>query len=389
MDSMIRTYEEINEKIQSSKANVISVFEAKSVIKDKGIKYFLSNFDVVTCASFEMNTNASLYMSFGQTDPLIYFSEAYLNNVPAYPTGPTDLILSCVAFSKDKPEYGGAHIIEELVGGKDIHLKAAGKNLQVFPNKDFETWFKLDDLNCVNLFLNQAINQNDIVAANSGDVDISSHMGTLIAHLENSTYNSSSFLNPLINDPLCKTIGVGTRIWIAGGVGYVTGYGTNHNPAQRKNDSGVPVGNAVTLSAIGDLRGMQKKWIRGGYLKSFSPVLYVGVGVPIPVLDEEIANSLAITDERIHTTMFDFSIPRRTKPILGQCTYSELRTSTVSINKKPTLSAPLSSMSGAIEICNLTKESILNKTLFLSKPLEPVNMNVKQKVLNSRLPELV
>ena len=389
MVSMIRTYEEINEKIESGKANVISAFEAKSVIKDKGVKSFLNNVDVVTCASFEMNTNASLYMSFGQTDPLIYFSEAYLNDVLAYPTGPTDLLLSSVAFSKDKPEYGGAHIIEDLVAGKDVHLKVSGKNLQVFPNRDFETWFKLDDLNCINLFLNQAINQNDIVATNSGDIDINSHMGTLIAHLENSTYNSSSFLNPLINDPLCKTIGVGTRVWIAGGVGYITGYGSNHNPAQRKNEYGVPVGNAVTLSAIGDLRGMKKKWIRGGYLKSFGPVLYVGVGVPIPVLNEEIVNFLAITDEHIHTTMFDFSIPRRTKPILGQCPYSELRTSTILINKKSTLSAPLSSMSGAIEICNLTKEAILEKTLFLSKPLEPINMNVKQKVLNSRLPELV
>lgn len=386
---MIRTYEEINEKILNGKANVISALEAKSLIAEKGIKHFFNTIDVVTCASFEINTNAILYISFGQTDPLIYFSEAYLNNVQAYPTGPTDLALSCVAFSEDKPEYSGAHILEELVKGNDVSLKVVGRGLDVFPNKEFETWFNLKDVNNAKLFLNQAINQNNIAAANSGGKDINSPMGTLLGHLENSTYNSSSFLNPLVNDPFCKTIGIGTRIWVAGTVGYITGHGSNHNPNQKRNEFKIPVGNAITLSAVADINGMKSKWLRGGFLKSFGPVLFVGIGVPIPVLNEEIAESLSITDEKINTTMFDFSIPRRTKPILGQYTYSELRTSTVVINKKPTLSAPLSSMAGAIEICDLTKESILKKELLLSKPVTPVNMSVSSKVLNSRLPELV
>lgn len=386
---MERTYSEINDKIKTNKAKILTVAEAKGLIKDKGVKHFADNVDAVVCASFEMHTNVLLYLNFGQTDPLIYFSDAYINGVPAYPLGPTDLAVSCVVHSPENPEYGGAHVLEDLVKRKDLHLKANGKNLEVFPNKQFESWFNLKDLNQARLILNQGINQNNIVATNSGDKDINSHMGTLIGHLENSTYNSSSFLNPLINDPFCKTIGIGTKVWVGGAQGFVVGSGSNHNPLQKRNKQGIPVGPGITLSLLADIEHMQAKWVRGGYLKSFGPVLYIGVGVPIPVLNEEIAESLSITDEKINTTIVDFSIPRRTKPTFGQCTYSELRTSTVLINKKPTLAAPLSSMAWAIDICNTLKESILNKTFLLAEPILPVNMTSEVKKFDSRIGELI
>jgi uncharacterized protein (DUF39 family) len=384
---MQRTIDEINEKIALSKASVLTAHEAKELIAEKGIKYFFSNVDLITCASFEMVTNALLYLSFGQTDPLIYFSEAYINNVSAVPAGPTDLILSSVTSAKDNVEYSGSNIIEDLVSGRDLQLKAIGKSLPVFPNREFDTWFNLSNLNSARIFFNQLVNQNNIVATNSGDKDIDSHMGTLIGKIENSTFNSSSSLNPLLNDPYCKTIGIGTRIWIAGGSGYITGFGSNHNPSQKRNKYGVPVGPAITLSGYVDLVNIDPKWLRAGYLRSFGPVLFVGLGVPIPILNEEIVNYIGITDDKINTTIVDFSIPRRTKPTFGQCTYSELRTSTVMINDKPTLTAPLSSMAGAVQICNILKDLILGKKFYLTKQVESINLELEQKKLDSRLSE--
>ena len=385
---MERNIDEINEKIRRQKAVVLTVEEAKSLIKEKGIKHFFNNIDIVTCASFEMNTNAILYLSFGQTDPLIYFSEGYLNDVPIYVTGSTDLVISMVAFSKENPEYSGASVLCDILNGKDVHLKVSGRSLEVFPNKDFDTWINIKNLNSGRLLLNQSINQNGIVATNSGNKDINSHMGTLIGNIENSTYNSTSYLNPLVNDPFCKTIGVGTYVWLSGSRGIVLGHGSNHNPKQKRNDHGIPVGPAITLSIIADIESMQPKWVRAGFIKSFGPVLYIGVGIPIPVLNEEIAEYLAITDEYIHSTIVDFAIPRRTKPIFGQCTYAELRTSTVEINNKPTLAAPLASMSWTIEICKILKDKILNNKFLLSMPILPVNMESETKKLNSRLAEM-
>lgn len=386
---MNKTCAEINEKIKSGKAQVLTAQEAKVLIKEKGLQYFTNNIDIVTFASFEMHTNALIYLSFGQTDPLIYFSEVYINNVPAYPTGPTDIALSCVAFSEENPEYGGAHVLEGLIKGKDIHLKATGRNLEVFTNKEFETWFNLKNLNHGKLFLNQAIIQNNIVATNSGEKDINSPMGTLIGKLENSTFNSSSYLNPLMNDPYANLIGMGTKIWIAGTAGLIVGHGSHHNPLQKRNEHGLPIGQGIILSAVADIESMNSKWIRGGFIKSYGPVLYIGIGVPLPVLNEEAAKYISVTDDKIHSTIVDFSIPRRTKPTFGQCTYSELRTSTVIINKKPTLSAPLSSMAMAIEICNELKDTILQKNFLLSEKILPVDLNTEPKKLNSRLGELV
>ena len=386
---MNRTFEEINEKIKAGKAQVLTAQEAKTLIKEKGVQDFANNVDVVTFASFEMHTNALIYLSFGQTDPLIYFSEVYINNVPAYPCGPTDIALSCTASSKENPEYSGAHVLEDLIKKKDVHLKAFGENLEVFTNKEFETWFNLKNLNHGKLFLNQAIIQNNIVATNSGEKDINSPMGTLIGKLENSTFNSSSYLNPLINDPYTNLIGIGTKVWIAGASGVIVGHGSNHNPLQKRNEYGIPIGPGITLSAIVNIETMNPKWIRGGFIKSYGPVLYIGVGIPIPVLNEETAKYISITDDKIHSTIVDFSIPRRTKPTFGQCTYSELRTSTVIINKKPTLSAPLSSMALAIEICNELKNAILKKNFLLSEKVLPIDLSTESKKLNSRLGELV
>ena len=384
---MKRTFDEINEKIKSGKAAVLTGQEAKELINQRGIKHFCENVDIVTFAAFELNVNALLYINFGQTDPLIYFSEAYINNVPVYPTGPTDLVVSCVASSKDNPEYSGANIVEDLVRNKDMFLKATGKAYDVFPNREFETWFSIKNLNHSRLLLNQAVNQNNIVAANSGNIDLNSHMGNLIAHLENSTFSSSSFLNPLVNDPFCRAIGAGTRVWVAGSEGLVIGHGSNHNPLQERNSFNIPVGSGTTLSVMADVNNMNSRWVRGGYLKSFGPVLFVGIGIPIPVLDEEIAECMSITDDKIHTTIVDFAIPRRTKPTFGQCTYKELRTSTVMINKKPTLSAPISSMSGAVEICTILKDLILAQKFLLSTFNFPIDLKMDIKKLDSRLAE--
>lgn len=386
---MNRTYEKINDKIKTGNVQVLTAFEAKAYIKEKGIKSFFENVDIVICSSFEMHTNALLCLSFGQTDPLIYFSCAYINNVSAYPTGPVDLVLPMITPSLDNPEYSGAHVLEELVSGKDLHFKAQGKNLEVFQNKEFETWFNLKNLNVCRLFVNQAINQNSILATNSGDKDINSNMGTLLANLENSTFNSSSYLNPLVNDPFCKTIGIGTKISVAGANGFITGFGSNHNPKQKRNEYGIPIGGGITLSCVSDVEGMNPRWVRGGYLKSFGPVLYLGIAVPIPVLNIEIAEYLSITDDKIHTTIVDYSIPRRTKPTFGQCTYSELRTSTVVINNKPTLAAPLVSMAWSIEVANALKNNILAKSFYLAEPIKSVNMDVMSKKLDPRLRELV
>jgi len=46
-------------------------------------------------------------------------------------------------------------------------------------------------------------------------------MGTLKPGLGNANHCSAGQLSPLMNDPLYMTIGLGTKIFLGGGVGYV------------------------------------------------------------------------------------------------------------------------------------------------------------------------
>jgi uncharacterized protein (DUF39 family) len=54
--------------------------------------------------------------------------------------------------------------------------------------------------------------------------------------MNNANYCSAGQLSPLLNDPHYRTIGIGTRIFLGGGVGYVVYYGTQHDPEVKRTD---------------------------------------------------------------------------------------------------------------------------------------------------------
>ena len=57
--------------------------------------------------------------------------------------------------------------------------------------------------------------------------------------------------------------------------------------------------------------------------------MYVGIGVPIPILDEEMLKQTAITNQDIQATIVDYSVEKRAKPNFGQVSYAELRSGSI------------------------------------------------------------
>jgi uncharacterized protein (DUF39 family) len=212
--------------------------------------------------------------------------------------------------------------------------------------------------------------QNYNCAINMTKKTIYTYMGALKPMAANANYCSAGQLSPLFNDPYYKTIGMGTRIFLGGGDGYVTWHGTQHKPAVKRNKKGVPVSPAGTLWVMGDLKKMSSKWLVGASLQGYGCSLAVGLGIPIPILNEEIAGYTGISDEDIVTQIIDYGndYPNGISNSYGQVSYAELKSGFINLNGQEIPTVPLSSLVKAREIADILKKQISDGKFVLGDP---------------------
>jgi uncharacterized protein (DUF39 family) len=268
--------------------------------------------------------------------------------------------------------YGGGHVIEEFVTGKDIELEASAYGTDCYPRRELKSRLNIKDVNEAVLFNIRNAYQNYNVAVNLSGKAIYTYMGILRPKLGNANYCSAGVLSPLLNDPLYRTIGIGTRIFLGGGVGFVSWQGTQYNPSVSRTDREVPRRPAGTLCVIGDLKGMNDRYLRGVSMHGYGTSLAVGVGVPIPILDEEIAFFTSVADEDILAPIVDYSAayPERAPDVLGEVSYKDLRSGRITIDNKEVPTGSLSSLVKAREIAQLLKGWIEKGDFLLTEPVE-------------------
>jgi uncharacterized protein (DUF39 family) len=383
---MSKTIEEINEKISQGKAVVATAEEIIGIANEKGIKRAAQEVDVVTTGTFSPMCSSGAYLSIGHSKPRIKLGggRAYLNDVPAYAGfAATDIFIGASALPNDDPRnriypgefnYGGGHVIEELVAGKDIRLTASAYGTDCYPRKRLETWLNIKDINEAVLFDLRNAYQNYNVAVNLSSKTIYTYMGILKPNLGNANYSTSGQLSPLFNDPLYKTIGIGTKIFLGGGTGLIAWQGTQHNPNVPRTGHGVPKSGAGTLSLIGDLKQMKPQWLIGTSILGYGCTLTVGIGIPIPILSEEILEYTVVTDADIVAPVIDYSeaYPQLKTNILAEVSYAELKSGEIKIRGKQVPTASLSSYPRAVLIATTLKEWIQSGDFLLTKPVAPL-----------------
>ena len=383
---MVKTIEEINEKIKRGKAVVFTAEEIIDYAAEKGVKKAAQEVDVVTTGTFGPMCSSGAYFNVGHTKPRIKLGggKAYLNDIPLYVGfAAVDFFLGATAMPEDDPRnkifpgkfsYGGAYVIEELVAGKDVRLTATAYGTDCYPRKSLETYISLKDMNEAVLFNMRNAYQNYNVAVNLSDRVIYTYMGVLQPNMGNANYCSAGQLSPLLNDPLYKTIGVGTRIFLGGGIGYVVGNGTQHNPGVKRTEGGVPKMPAGTVAVTGDLKIMSPKWLRGTSFTGYGVTLTVGIGVPIPILNEEILRYTMVKDEEIWAQVIDYSdaYPQCIPGSLGEVNYSHLKSGKIAVQGKEIPTSGLSSYLKAKEIAQTLKEWIEVGKFFLTHPVETI-----------------
>ncbi len=383
---MAKTINEINEKIRQGKVVVVTAAEIIEIAKYEGIKKAAEKVDVVTTGTFGPMCSSGAYFNIGHAKPRIKLGggRAYLNDVPAYAAfAAADLFIGANALPDDDPRnrdhpgdfnYGGGHVIEELVAGHDIRLVASAYGTDCYPRKKLETWINIKDLNEAVLFNMRNAYQNYNVAVNLSDKTIYTYMGVLKPRLGSASYSSAGQLSPLMKDPYYRTIGIGTRIFLGGGVGYVAWPGTQFNPGVPRSPSGAPTEGAATLCVIGDLKQMSPRYLVGTSMLGYGVSLTVGIGVPIPILNDEILKYTTITDAEILAPLVDYSsaYPNREAVTLGQVSYAELRSGKIRVQGKEVPTASLSSYPRALEIAGILKEWILQGKFLLTEPVAPL-----------------
>jgi L-aspartate semialdehyde sulfurtransferase len=192
-------------------------------------------------------------------------------------------------------------------------------------------------------------------------------MGTLLPGMKNANYSTSGELSPLLNDPDMRTIGIGTRIFLGGAKGYVIWNGTQFHTTKEKNRYGVPVSNSATIAVIGNLKEMNAEFLRAAYYEKYGVSLFVGIGVPVPMLDEDIARRVSIRNEQIETTIMDYGLPG--SPVLGRTNYADLQSGMIIIKGKEVRTAPVASLQKARQIATLLKSYIQKGEFELTCPV--------------------
>ncbi|MGB8700883.1 MAG: homocysteine biosynthesis protein [Thermosynechococcaceae cyanobacterium] len=380
----MRTIAEINDKILNGSVVVWTVEEAKARVADVGIAQAAQEVDVIVAGTFEPMESSEAILNLGHTDPPIKIRHCWLDGVLAYSGfGAVDLYLGASQSAEaaglsesmdgeDERERGGGHVIEDLIAGKTVQLRATGQGTDCYPRTTLETVITKDTINQFYLFNPRNLYQNFIVGVNGGDRPLFTYLGPLQPRLGNAVYSNPGALSPLFNDPQLRLVGIGSRIFLGGGIGYVTWEGTQHFPLQKRLPNDTPIGPAATLALIGDAKQMNPKWVRGCYFKQYGPSLMLGVGIPFPVLDEEVVRRCAVKDDELVAPIIDFSIPRRVRPTFGLASYAQLKSGKIKIENKKVRTAPLASISRSREVALELKQWIEAGQFTLTEPVAAI-----------------
>ncbi len=380
----MKTYEEINSKIESGTAVVLTADEVIGYVDRKGLDEAAAEIDVVTTATFGPMCSSGCFLNFGHSKPKMRMTEVWLDDVMAYAgIAAVDVYLGATQLRHNDPAnmyypgdflFGGGHVIEKLVAGEEVQLFALSYGTDEYPLKELRSYITIDDLNQAIMTNPRNCYQNYNVAINCSDKPIHTYLGKLNPNMKNLTYCSAGQLSPLLNDPHYRTIGVGTSVWLAGAHGHVYAEGTQHASLCDRGENGVPTEGAGTLALTGDMKKMDAEYVRGVSLKGYGASLALGVGIPIPILDREILKNCTVRDSEIFAPVIDYSsaYPERRGDILCKLSYEQMRSGQVEINGKKVVTGSMSSYSKALKIAELLKEQIRRGEFHLSRPIRPL-----------------
>ena len=362
---MHKTISQINERIRDGSARVVTAEEMPAIVAELGEEGALKEVDVVTTGTFGAMCSSGAFFNFGHAEPPIRMERIWLNNVEAYGgLAAVDTYIGATQQSDTREDqYGGAHVLEDLVAGKSVELRASSRGTDCYPRRTITTDLLLENLNQAIMCNPRNAYQRYNAATNTTDWTLHTYMGTLLPGCGNVSYSGAGLLNPLSNDPHLRLIGSGVPIFLCGAQGMVVGEGTQHSPA----------GGFGTLMVTGDLKQMSQDYLRAATMTGYGVTLYVGLGVPLPVLDLDVVRATAVRDEDISVDLLDYAVPSRSRPVLRKVNYAELRSGSIELSGEEVKTSSLSSFRRARQVAAELKVWVEQGKMQLALPTRPID----------------
>ena len=377
---MHKTIDQINERIRDGSARVVTAEEMPAIVAELGETGALKEVDVVTTGTFGAMCSSGAFFNFGHADPPIRMERIWLNNVEAYGgLAAVDTYIGVTQQSDTREDqYGGAHVLEDLIAGKTIELRASSRGTDCYPRRTITTELLLEDLNQAIMCNPRNAYQRYNAAINTTDRVLHTYMGTLLPNCGNVTFSGAGGLNPISNDPKFRLIGSGVPIFLCGAPGMVIGEGTQHSPT----------GGFGTLMVTGDMKKMAPDYLAAATMFGYGVTLYVGLGIPLPVLDLDVVRATAVRDEDISVDIIDYGVPSRTRPLIRKVTYAELRSGSVEVNGEMVRTSSLSSYRRARAVAQELADWVRKGSMTLALPTRSIDTTRVAKPMhqNRRVP---
>ena len=122
------------------------------------------------------------------------------------------------------------------------------------------------------------------------------------------------------------------------------------------------------------MKQMRPEYVRGVSLRGYGVSLALGIGVPIPILNEQVLKHTCVRDRDILAPVVDYGTeyPQKTGKIFGHVNYEQLRQGEIQIDGRVVKVGSLSSYYKALEIANLLADEIRRGDFLLTAPIAPL-----------------
>jgi len=347
--------------------------EFRDLVAAVGLAEAYDSTDVVAAAEATFTDQASLVLNLGPSDPPIRMREPQIEGVAALAGGASGDLVLPIGGGPEGPRGGGAQVLATLLAGGRVELNTSGDPTPLQPRRELHGRLDLERIGNGRLLLHRGIVENGVVAVSSAEGVIHTGWGPLLGPFGNALFSAAGADSIGLAMPGLGLLGAGSPLLVGGGLGWVIGTGSAHQPQPRRLASGHARTPGAVAAVSVDLHALEARWVRACHFEGHGSALLVAIAAPIPLLDGRIAAQAATPDSQLEAPVLDVSIPRRIKPSFGGVSYAALKAGAIVVDGNRIPAAPCHSPRLAQELAEELAERLRAGRFPLRLPLAPLS----------------